>query len=281
LNTAYGPNEIAVAGGVTYVAEGGENLGASELQIFGSSPSAWTSYGVSTFVDLGGVACNSAGTTVYVLDGGDEYDTQSSDGTAYVYAFTSSGATIASWYGYGSTQFFAPDGIAVDAQGNVYVADAGNGLLEEFGPTGTPETTWSSYNGTAFTAPEALAFDASGNLYVGDYGPYTSPVEVVYEFSGNNSTGPTKTGVNQWAMVPNCLMSGIGVDGSGNLYVADYGAAGVTDVGNGLVEEFAPNGGSLSTEWASGTNFGPACVLSTGGSLLVGDWNNNLLKIFN
>jgi hypothetical protein len=138
-----------------------------------------------------------------------------------------------------------------------------------------------NYNGTLFTAPTAVAFDGSGNLYVGDYGPSTSALEVVYEFSGNNSTGPTKTGINQWAMVPNCLMSGIGVDGGGNLYVADYGGAGVTDTGNGLVEEFAAGGGGLSAQWTSGSDFGPACVLPIGGQLLVGDWNNNLLNTFN
>jgi sugar lactone lactonase YvrE len=262
LSTAFGPNGIAVAGGVTYVAEGDPS--GAELQVFGAAPSAWTSYGPAAFQNLAGVGCNSAGTTIYVLDAGDG----TADGTAAVYAFTSAGATITSWNGYGTTDFREPDGLAVDAQGNVYVADFGNWLVEEFTPTGSVTTIWSAYNSTPFAGPEALAFDGSGNLYVGDFGPSTSSVEVVYEFSG----GPN-TGVNQWAMIANCEMSGIGVDGSGNVYVADYA--------NGFVEEFAPNSGGLTTDWDSGTNFGPACVLPTGGNLLVGDWNNDKLDTFN
>ncbi len=280
LNTAYGPNGLAVGGGVTYVAEA-DSPGSSEMEVFSSTSPAGTTFSTITFDYLQSVACNSAGTTLFALEAGDELSDGVQDGTATVYGFTSAGTTFAAWTGYGSTPFYAPDALAMDAQGNAYVADSGNADVEEFGPTGSLITTWSAYNGTAFAAPYALAFDGSGNLYVGDYGPTTSTSDVVYEFSGNNSTGPTKTGANAWNMVPNCYMTGLAVDASGNLYVADYGD-GTSDTGNGLVEVFAPNGGNVFQEWAPSnpTVFGANCLLYTGGNLLVGDWNNNLIDLF-
>jgi DNA-binding beta-propeller fold protein YncE len=63
-----------------------------------------------------------------------------------VLAFTSAGGFIAEWGspGTGPGEFDGPGAVAVDATGNVYVADAYNYRIQKFGtvPTPTRATTW-------------------------------------------------------------------------------------------------------------------------------------------
>jgi hypothetical protein len=54
--------------------------------------------------------------------------------------------------------------VAVDSQGNVYVADGNNQILK-FSPNGDRSVFVSS----GLDGPEGLAFDAAGNLYVANY----------------------------------------------------------------------------------------------------------------
>src|SRR6266571_4521585 len=68
--------------------------------------------------------------------------------------------------GSGDGQFNGPAGVAVDASGNVYVADYGNHRVQKFTDTGTFLTQW----GGQFNGPTGVAVDASGNVYVGDTG---------------------------------------------------------------------------------------------------------------
>ena len=67
-------------------------------------------------------------------------------------------------------QFDAPTGIAVDASGNVLVADTNNGRIEKFSPTGTFLSAM-GIKGTGYGqlgAPNGIAIDQAGNLYVAD-----------------------------------------------------------------------------------------------------------------
>ncbi len=272
FETAFGPNGLSIAGGITYVAEADDN--GEEVEVFSAgSTVGWTGYGSVTFLWPIGVASNSAGTTIYVLDNGDA----SNDGTAAVYAFTSAGATITSWNTYGSTKFNNPYTLTLDALGNVYVADTNNNQVEEFGPAGNTIAIWNKYNNNGFNEPTALAFDGTGDLYVGELGN-----GVVDEFSGNNSTGPTQTAAYQWNVDNNCYINGLAVDGSGNIYVADYGETGQDQAyfGNSRMEEYGPSGGPQLTAWSYGTDFGPDAVLLTGGSVWVADYNNDAIDQF-
>jgi len=69
--------------------------------------------------------------------------------------------------GTGKGEFDSPTGIAVDANGNVLVADTNNRRIEKFSPTGA----FLSIMGQGeLSAPNGIAVDRAGNIYVADAG---------------------------------------------------------------------------------------------------------------
>ena len=131
--------------------------------------------------------------------------------------------------------FLQPYGAAIDAAGNLYVADAGNNLIRRISPYTTNVTTIAG-DGNAgfndgmgtnaeFNNPSSVAVDASGNLYVADTGnnairridAITSKVTTL---AGSGSSGFSNgVGTNASFGLP----FGICVDGNTNIYVADTG----------------------------------------------------------
>jgi len=74
--------------------------------------------------------------------------------------------------------FKNPSSTVADAEGNIYVADAGNNLIRKISPDGTVSTFAGSGSASfadgigkaaSFNQPKDLAIDESGNLYVADY----------------------------------------------------------------------------------------------------------------
>lgn len=151
--------------------------------------------------------------------------------TGVVSTFAGSG-TAASVEGTGTGASFSyPQGIALDAAGNVYVTEENGHRLRKITPAGVTSTLAGS--GTAGfadgTGPAAqfynsygIGVDAAGNVYVGDYSNSLlrkiTPGGVVTTLAG--------TGVAAFAdgALPGMLNQAIGVvpDGSGSLYVAGY-----------------------------------------------------------
>jgi len=72
--------------------------------------------------------------------------------------------------GSGDGQFDYPDGVSVDASGNVYVTNTESHRIQKFDRSANLLTTWGSYgSGTGqFMWPESAVVDAENNIYVGD-----------------------------------------------------------------------------------------------------------------
>jgi sugar lactone lactonase YvrE len=132
-----------------------------------------------------------------------------------------------------------PDALAFDSSGNLYVANNGC-TFSSCKPIAPPTVTVYAPGSTMVLRtikkgvdnPAALVFDGAGNLYVANYGcPASScrhvlPSTVAVYAPGSTKTLRTiRTAVDQ----PFALT----FDGSGNLYVANYGLNTVTVYGPG------------------------------------------------
>jgi len=102
-----------------------------------------------------------------------------------------------------------PDGIAIDAAGNVYIADAQNNYVFKETPSGASYSY--SLVGTGLNSPAGLAVDAAGNLYIAD----TQNNRVLKE--SPSGAGYTQTAIGAGLDNP----YGVAVDAAGNVYIAD------------------------------------------------------------
>ena len=174
-----------------------------------------------------------------------------------------------------SASLNSPGGIAVDGSGNVFVADTANSRIRRISSTGTITTVagngafgFGGDNGAAtsatFNGPTGVAVDGAGNLFVADSsnnrirkispgGTVTSIAGTgTFGFGGDN--GPASGAGLAYPM-------GMAVDGSGNVYFADYGnnrvrrvsAAGsiTTIAGGGAVGSLGDNGPATNAYLAS------------------------------
>lgn len=251
----YKPFSVAVDGSNNvYVADAGNNVirkitPGGTVSTFAGTGVAGSTDGTdtATFNSPLGVAVDQSG-NIYVADYGNDI----------IRKITTAGvvSTIAGKVGVPgnadgadtATRFNLPESLAVDASGNIYVADNGNNEIRKITPAGVVSTLAGngvagrangSGNSASFNSPFGIAVDASGNIYVADSGNNLirkiTPGGAVSTLAGSGSKGAGDAAGNQATFN---TPAGIAIDASGNLYVSDED--------NNIIRKITP-AGTVST----------------------------------
>jgi uncharacterized delta-60 repeat protein len=214
-------------------------------------------------------------------------------------------ATLAGSTAYGSADgtgsaagFYHPTGVAVDTNGNVYVADYANHTIRKVTPAGVVTTlaglagSFGTNDGTGSVArfyyPAGVAVDTNGNVYVADQNNHTirqvTPAGVVTTLAGSAGASGTNdgTGVAARFSHPN----GVAVYSNGSVYVADYSndtIRQVTPVGtNWVVTTLAGLAGSAGSADGTGSaarfHYPAGVAVDTKGNVYVADQYNDTIR---
>lgn len=211
----------------------------------GSFGSADGTGAAARFYSPFGVAVDTAG-NVYVADGFN-YTVRKIAPGGIVTTLAGTARRGGSTDGTGAAaRFDQPFGIAVDANGNVYVSDATANTIRKItaagvvstlaGLAGTPGSADGTGTNARFAVPYAVAVDATGTVFVVDHGNHTirkmTAAGVVTTLAGTAGSAGSADGSGAAARFR--YPSGVAVDRDGNVFVAD------TD--NHLIRQITPSG---------------------------------------
>jgi len=156
-----------------------------------------------------------------------------------------------------NAQLNNPQGIALDAAGNLYIADQGNQRIRQVTPSGTISTV--AGNGTAgysgdnvpatgseLNNPQGVVVDPSGNVYIADTGNYrirlVTPGGTITTFAGTGASGSSGDGAAATAATFTSPTS-LTLDSKGDLYITDTLASVVRMVNpSGTISHIAGTG---------------------------------------
>ena len=166
--------------------------------------------------------------------------------SAYIYGFVGTGSTGSTGDGGAATSalLYKVTTVAVDTSGNVYLAmasrvrvvSASTGIISAFAGNATTGNFPFFGCGLPVAAtsamlnnPVGLAVDASGNVYIADTSNHmvrrvSKPSGIISTFAGSGTGGSSGDGGPASSALLN-LPSGLAIDSSGNLYIADLNNA--------------------------------------------------------
>ena len=194
-----------------------------------------------------------------------------------------------------AARFTQPLGTAADNAGNVYIADYYNNMIRKITPAGVVTTLAGSAdtgvdadgtgNAASFYQPSGVAVDSSGNVYVADTYNYTirkiTPAGVVTTLAGLAGNGGSEDGTGNAASF--YQPSGVAVDSSGNVYVADtynYTIRKITPAG--VVTTLAGLSGTSGSANGTGSsarfNNPTYLTVDSSGNVYVADTNNHTIR---
>jgi uncharacterized protein (TIGR03437 family) len=195
---------------------------------------------------------------------------------------------------------YRPSGVAVDAAGNVYIADTSNnrirkitvstGVITTIAGTGNP-----GYGGDGKAAvnaslknPVAVAVDGSGNLYIADSGNHVIRKitgTIISTVAGNGTPGFSGDNGTAFPLAQLNNPKGVVVDPSGNVFIADTGNSRIRMVSPaGVITTIAGTGGFAYTgdggaALSAQLNFPAGITLDASGNIYVADTSNNVIRL--
>jgi hypothetical protein len=284
------PTIITVAGNHTqgYSGDGGP---ATSAELFGAS----------------GVAVDSSG-DLFIADTYSDVIREVSAGTGVITTVAGGGIpTITMGDGGPATaaDMVQPYNIAVDSQGNLFIADDGNGAIREVSTSSgiintvagmIAEPGSSGDGGLATNAklnePFGVAVDSRGDIFITGnevVREVNASTGVITTVAGNGGAGYTGDGGPTTAAELN-QPEGIAVDAHGDLFIADYGNNVIREVNasTGTITTVAGGGKSGGTGIGDG---GPATsaelssphsvVVDSQGNLFISDSGHNVIREVN
>ncbi|MGA1983342.1 MAG: Ig-like domain repeat protein [Acidobacteriaceae bacterium] len=268
-------------------------------------------------------ALSSSAQQVAVDGGGNTYVADTGNNQVLYYpASGSAGSVVAGGNGAGysgdngsalAAKLSAPKGVAVDAAGNLYIADTSNNVVRRVDRVSQTITTLAGgatsvcplasdiYGDscpaaqTILSAPAGVATDAIGNLYISDGGHnlirQIAPNGYSYLYAGGTvCSGATDTYGDGCSATQATFSSpaGLTVDGSSNLYIADAGdnlvrevayvAGTITAVAGNGQAGFGGDGGLATRAQLSGPQ---GVAVDAAGDVFIADTGNDGLRIVN
>ena len=208
------------------------------------------------------VAIDAAG-DLFIADSGNDVIREVNSSTGLITTVAGNGTDGYSGDGYAATgaEFNFPNAVAVDAAGDVFIADSGNNVIREVDlSTGLITTVagngtcgYSGDGGPATSAelsyPTGVAVDAKGDLFIADSGnnvvrEVTSSTGLITTVAGNGTGGYSGDG---YAATSAQLddPTGVAVDAAGHIFIADSS--------NGAIREVDPSTGLINTVAGNGT----------------------------
>jgi uncharacterized protein (TIGR03437 family) len=272
--------------------------------IAGSASSGYTGDGgAATSAQLAnatGLAVDKAG-NVYVADTGNQRIRQIlPDGTISTVVGTGTGAYSGDGGKASSAAVSQPNGVAVDASGNLFIADTGNNVIRKVVSGGTISTVAGknssgagfSGDGAAATSaqlnqPLGMAVDSSGNLFIADFGNNcvrkVTSSGTISTVAGDGTAGSFGDGGPATSARLNGPRS-VAVDALGNLYIADSF--------NNRVRMVAPDGtistvagtssagysGDLGLATKAQLNSPRSLAVDGAGNLYIADYTNDRIR---
>lgn len=201
-----------------------------------------------------------------------------------------------------SAQLNLPAGLAINAAGNLYIADHANQRIRKINTSGIITTIagmgmagFSGDGGLAINAkinyPNGVAVDVSGNIYISDRNNnkvrIINSLGIISTFAGNGLGGFSGDGgaaISAQLSSPNNAVS---FDAVGNVYIADLNNHRVRKVDtSGIISTFAGIGtsgfsgdGGAATSAELSSVFGVA--IDAAGNLYIADFNNQRIRKVN
>lgn len=212
-----------------------------------------------------GIAVDSAG-NLYIADRTANVVRKVSGDNITTYAGTGYAGYSGDGLAASAAELDGPTGVAVDAAGNLFIADTNNSAVRKVAPNGAISTVAGNgpagYSGdggaatvAALNGPQGVAVDGAGNLYIADSGNnrvrVVSPNGTISTFAGTGlatysgdnigGTGITSSSGDGGPATKSSVVipTAVAVDSAGNVYIADYGNSKIRVVTNGIIRSIA------------------------------------------